>query len=91
MYFKHASLPREARYCRQSCGTDKIIWVMQGQLAYGLLTQHYTTDIVAPLRLSLFALLTAPQNPNITLHTGPRRVLEGYWKGPGVFRPIRCY
>ena len=28
LYFKHASLPRDARFCRLSCGTDKISWVM---------------------------------------------------------------
>ena len=31
-------------------------------------TQHNPTDSAAPKRLSLFTLLTAPWNPNLTLH-----------------------
>ena len=33
LYLKHTSLPRDRRYCRLSCGTDKISWVMPVQLA----------------------------------------------------------
>ena len=40
-----------------------IIWNSSGQL-----TQHYPSDFVAPLRICLFAYLTTPQNPNLTLH-----------------------
>ena len=67
-YFKHASLPRDARYCCLSCGTDKISWVMLGQLAYDQLTQHNPTDFATPHRLSLFASLISPQNPNLIFH-----------------------
>ena len=29
-FVKYASLPRDARYCSLSCGTDKFSWVMLG-------------------------------------------------------------
>ena len=68
LYFKHASLLRDARYCPLSCGTDKISWVTLCQLVYGQLTQHNPTDFAAPHRLGLFATLTAPRKPNLTFH-----------------------
>ena len=53
MFLKHSSLPRDACYCRMSCGTDKI---------------NKPTDFATPHRLSFFATLTAPWNPKQTFH-----------------------
>ena len=44
--------------------------VMLGHLAYSQLTQHNPTDFATPHRLSLFATLTAPRNPNLTFYNG---------------------
>ena len=60
---KLASLPRDEHYCRLSCGTDTISWVMLGKQ-----TKHSLTDFVASHRFGLFASLTAPPNPNLTCH-----------------------
>jgi len=65
------------RYCRLSCGTDKISWVMLDPMAYGQQTQHNPTDVVTPYRLSLFASLTVPRNPNLTFHNGDTEYVLG--------------
>jgi len=46
-------------------------------MAYGQQTQHNPTDVVAPYRLSLFASLTVPRNPNLTFHNGDTEYVLG--------------